>query len=62
MRAEKPGKDLGVISIANSLPQSIAPALGLALLGGGNYPMPLWGAGIVAAVGAAVVIPIRGVR
>ncbi len=61
--AEKPGKDLGVINIANSLPQSIAPALGLALLGGGgNYPMLLWGAGIVAAVGAAVVIPIRGVR
>jgi MFS family permease len=63
---DKPGKDLGVINIANSLPQSLAPALGLVLLGLGggtdNYPALLWGAGIVAAVGAAVVIPIRGVR
>jgi len=60
---ERPGKDLGVVNIANSLPQSFAPALGLLLLGGGgNYPALLWGAGIVALVGAAVVIPIRGVR
>jgi len=33
-------------------------------IGGGsdNYQALLWGAGIVAAVGAAVIIPIRGVR
>ncbi|GAB3260562.1 MFS transporter [Kineosporia babensis] len=64
---DKPGKDLGVINIANSLPQSLAPALGLALLGfgssgGENYTLLLWGAAGVAAVGAAVIIPIRGVR
>lgn len=62
---DKPGKDLGVMNIANSLPQSLAPALGLLLLGvggGGNYPALLWGAGIITAVGAAVIIPIRSVR
>lgn len=62
---DKPGKDLGVINIANSLPQSLAPALGLFLLGIGgsdNYPALLWGAGITAVIGAAIVIPIRGVR
>jgi MFS family permease len=62
---KKPGKDLGVINIANSLPQSLAPALGLLLLGlggGDNYPALLWGAGIVAVVGALIVLPIRSVR
>ncbi|MFJ9558638.1 MFS transporter [Streptomyces fuscichromogenes] len=62
---EKPGKDLGVLNIANSLPQSFAPALGALLLGvggGDNYPAMLWGAGLAAVIGAAVVVPIRGVR
>ncbi|MEU8141869.1 MFS transporter [Nonomuraea sp. NPDC048901] len=62
---DKPGKDLGVMNIANSLPQSLAPALGLLLLGmggGDNYPALLWGAGIITAIGAALIIPIRGVR
>ncbi|NHI15636.1 MFS transporter [Microbacterium excoecariae] len=62
---DKPGKDLGVINIANSLPQSLAPALGLFLLGlggGDNYPALLWGAGAIALVGALVIIPIRGVK
>lgn len=60
-----PGKDLGVINIANSLPQSLAPALGLLLLGlgaGSNYTALLWGAGIIALIGAAVVLPIKKVR
>ncbi|AFO80679.1 major facilitator transporter [Amycolatopsis mediterranei S699] len=62
---EKPGKDLGVMNIANSLPQSFAPALGALLLSmgsGKNYPVLLWTAGIIAAIGAAVIIPIRKVR
>lgn len=61
----KPGKDLGVMNIANSLPQSFAPALGALLLGvgaGDNYVVLLWTAGIIALVGAAVVLPIRSVR
>lgn len=62
---EKPGKDLGVVNIASALPQSFAPALGALLLGiggGDNYPVLLWSAGIVATIGAAAIIPIRGVR
>ena len=63
---ERPGKDLGVINIANSLPQSLAPAFGLFLLGvgagGDNYTALLWGAGIISLVGAAVVLPIKKVR
>ena len=66
---ERPGKDLGVINIANSLPQSLAPAFGLLLLGigagtggGDNYTALFWGAGIISLVGAAVVLPIKKVR
>jgi len=62
---DKPGKDLGVINIANSLPQSLAPAAGLILLGvgdGQNYTAMLWGAGLIALIGAIVIIPIRKVR
>lgn len=63
---EKPGKDLGVINIANSLPQSVGAAIGLFLLGIGggtqNYPVLLWGAGIIALIGAVVVLPIKKVR
>lgn len=63
---EKPGKDLGVMNIANSLPQSLAPAAGLLMLGlgagGDNYIALLWAAGIVALAGALVIIPIKKVR
>lgn len=62
---EKPGKDLGVINIANSLPQSFAPALGALLLGvggGGNYSLMLWVSGIIALIGAVIVLPIKSVR
>jgi MFS family permease len=66
-QADKPGKDLGVLNIANALPQSLAPAAGLALLGIGsahaqNYTAMLWGAGIIAVLGALAVIPIKRVR
>lgn len=62
---DQSGKDLGVLNIANSLPQSFAPPIGALLLslgGGGNYEALLWTAGAVAAVGALAVLPIRGVR
>lgn len=65
--ADRPGKDLGVINIANALPQSLAPALALVLLGVGgatndNYVVMLWGAGLVTVIGALVIIPIKRVR
>ncbi len=63
---EKPGKDLGVFNVANALPQSLAPAAALALLGIGggtdNYVAMLVGAGAIALIGALVVIPIKKVR
>ncbi|GAA3342624.1 MFS transporter [Curtobacterium pusillum] len=64
--ADRPGKDLGVINIANALPQSLAPAVGLWLLGvggtGQNYTLMLWGAGISVLLGALVIFPIKSVR
>ncbi|MGN8049088.1 MFS transporter [Curtobacterium sp. 22159] len=64
--ADRPGKDLGVINIANALPQSLAPAVGLWLLGvggtGENYTLMLWGAGIAVVFGALAVLPIKSVR
>jgi MFS family permease len=62
---ERPGKDLGVINIANALPQSLAPAVGLFLLGiggGQNYTLMLWGAGVAVILGALVILPIKSVR
>ncbi len=66
---ERPGKDLGVINIANALPQSIASPFGLVFLTMGvsagaeyNYTAMLWAAGVVTLVGALVIIPIKRVR
>ncbi len=60
-------KDLGVLNIANALPQSLAPAMGALLLGiggvaGSNYTALFWGAGITVVLGALTIIPIRSVR
>lgn len=61
------GKDLGVFNMANAMPQSIAPPLAAFLLGvgsatGQNYELMLWIAGLLALVGAFVVLPIKQVR
>jgi MFS family permease len=60
-------KDLGVLNIANALPQSLAPLVGLILLGlggvaGANYPAMFIGAGVIALLGALAVVPIKKVR
>ena len=60
-------KDLGVLNIANALPQSLAPAIGALLLGigglaGSNYTALFWGAGITVVLGALTIIPIKSVR
>lgn len=66
---ERPGKDLGVINIANALPQSVASPFALIFLTMGitsgeeyNYTAMLWAAGAVTLVGALVIIPIKKVR
>jgi MFS family permease len=57
-------KDLGVFNIAGALPFSIAPACAPAILaiGGGNYGVLYAAAGICAIIGAAAILPVRGVR
>ncbi|WP_314177265.1 MFS transporter [Streptomyces winkii] len=65
---EETAKDLGVFNIANALPQSLASGAGLFLLtlgasgGSDNYPALFWGAGLIAAVGAVLVMFVRSVR
>jgi MFS family permease len=68
--ADRPGKDLGVINIANALPQSVASPFGLIFLSMGvagagdsyNYTAMLWAAGVVGVLGALVILPIKRVR
>jgi len=58
-------KDLGVINIANALPQSVAPAIApffLAIGGPDNFTSLFLAAGIFAALAAVAIFPIRGVR
>jgi MFS family permease len=56
-------KDLGVLNIANALPQSLAGAVGAFLLGlgavGNNYTALFWGAGVIAVLGALTILPVR---
>ena len=58
-------KDLGVMNIANALPQSLAGVVGsifLAVGGGGNYFLLYVMAAVIALAGAAAIIPIKKVR
>lgn len=66
--AEDAAKDMGVLNIANALPQSIAPAMAPAIIGlgtaigfGGYQTWYLFGA-IVALAGAVLVYRIKGVK
>nr|CEL21741.1 membrane protein, probable [Kibdelosporangium sp. MJ126-NF4]CTQ92521.1 membrane protein, probable [Kibdelosporangium sp. MJ126-NF4] len=63
--AAESAKDLGVMNIANALPQSLAAVLGSALLSvgaGDNYPVLLWSAGAIGVLAALTILPIRSVR
>ncbi|GAB3617412.1 MFS transporter [Okibacterium endophyticum] len=61
-------KDMGVFQIANSLPQSIAPAIApiFLMIGSGgtadNYVAVFTAAAIFAVIGAVLILPIRGTR
>lgn len=64
---ENNAKDLGVMNIANVLPQSIAAAVGgmlLAIGSGGatNYTALFAGATVIGVFGALAIVPIRSVR
>lgn len=58
-------KDMGVFNIANSLPQSVAPAIApvvFLLAGTGNYTALFVVAGVFCFIGALLIVPIRAVR
>lgn len=58
-------KDLGVINIANALPQSVAPAIApifLAINGPDNFTSLFIAAGVFAAIAAVAIFPIRAVK
>ncbi len=64
-REHKAAKDLGIFNIANSLPQSVAPAIAplfLAIGGGSNYTALFIAGGVFSVVGALLIAPIRAVR
>ncbi|MDR7230092.1 MFS family permease [Caulobacter sp. BE264] len=58
------GKDLGVINLANTLPQALAPALAVWSLGPthGDFRMFFLVASGLALAGGLAILPIRGVR
>jgi MFS family permease len=58
------GKDLGVINLANTLPQALAPVLALYVLGPAhvNYSALYLVAAGLATAGGLAILPIRGVR
>lgn len=57
-------KDLGVLNIAGALPLSVAPGIAPAILavGNGSYGVLYAVAGVGAIVGAAAIVPVKGVR
>ncbi|CAN5167729.1 MFS transporter [soil metagenome] len=64
-REHQAAKDLGIFNIANSLPQSVAPAIAplfLAIGGGGNYTALFIAGGVFSVIGALLIAPIRAVK
>ena len=57
------GKDMGVINVANSLPQVVAPTLALlAVTSWGGYRTLFLTAAAIGLLGAVFVVKIKGVR
>jgi MFS family permease len=63
-REQHAAKDLGLLNIANTLPQVIAPlsAPAILALSGGDYTLLFAIAGAVAVLGSAALVPLRNVR
>jgi MFS family permease len=58
-------KDMGIFNIANSLPQSVAPAMAplfLSIGGGGNYTALFLAGAVLSLLGAGLIAPIRAVK
>lgn len=67
-REHTAAKDLGLFNIANSLPQSVAPAIAPLFLaiggsaGHANYTALFIAGGVFSVIGACLIAPIRAVR
>jgi MFS family permease len=63
-RPHASGKDLGLLNVANTLPQSFTPALGAVLLqsSGGGYSTLFVIAGCCALLSSLAILPLRSVR
>lgn len=64
-RPEHAGRDLGVINIANVLPQIAAPALGIVIFQAGagqSFTLTYMAAAVFALLGGGVIAFVRGVR
>jgi MFS family permease len=63
-RPHASGRDLGLLNVANTLPQSFTPALGSLILhgSGGNYPVLFMVAGCAALLSSIAILPLRTVR
>lgn len=63
-RPHASGKDLGLLNVANTLPQSFTPALGALILqsSGGDYPTLFVVAGCSALLSSLAILPLRSVR
>lgn len=57
-------KDLGILNVANALPQVVAPAMGAMILSlaHDNYTWLYFAAGVVALCSAGAILPMRSVR
>lgn len=61
-QASDRGKDMGVLSVASSMPQVLAPVIAAPIVTSiGGYPMLFAVSAVIAILGAAFVIPIRSV-
>ncbi|MET7842569.1 MFS transporter [Streptomyces sp. NPDC005356] len=62
-RPDEAAKDMGVLNIANALPQALAPAVAAAVIGVlGGYSALFVAAIVLVVLGAVSVLPIRSVR
>lgn len=56
-------RDLGIVNIANTAPQAVAPAVaGLVITDLGGYTVLYLLAGVCAVAGAVLIVPVRGIR
>ena len=62
--ARDTGKDLGIVNLSNTVPQILAPVIAAWLLGAAHadFRVLFLLASVASALGALVVLPIRGVR